>query len=123
MLATLRSTLEPTTNLILDTARRLGLERQVASGLCEGAFDAITAGDVRRHDDIVAEKLRTLMPEVDVIVLAQASMARVIESMPPGSVKLPVLSSPRSGVERVQDLLNRRGRSEPADVAAVSTAH
>jgi hypothetical protein len=36
---------------------------------------------------------------VDVVVLAQASMARVADALPAEDRRVPVLSSPRSGVE------------------------
>ena len=53
----------------------------MAARLCEGAFDALMGGDVARHDAMVADALGTLGREVDVIVLAQASMARVVEGL------------------------------------------
>ena len=40
--------------------------------------------------------------ETDVLVLAQASMARVVESLPEGEVTIPVLTSPRSGVRQLR---------------------
>ena len=46
-----------------------------------------------------------MAPTVDVVVLAQASMARVAEAMPPGAVPVPVLSSPRLAVERLRQVL------------------
>lgn len=46
-----------------------------------------------------------MLPAVDVIVLAQASMARVVDGMPAGSVTIPVLTSPGSAMERLAALL------------------
>jgi hypothetical protein len=43
--------------------------------------------------------------DVDVIVLAQASMARVVESLPPADRAVPILSSPRSAVEHLARLI------------------
>jgi Asp/Glu/hydantoin racemase len=55
-------------------------------------------GDRARHDEMVAEQAATLAQEVDVIVLAQASMQRLKDRLHE-QTGLPVLSSPRMGVE------------------------
>ena len=39
------------------------------------------------------------MPQVDVIVLAQASMARVVDTLSDKEKTVPILSSPKSGIE------------------------
>jgi hypothetical protein len=43
---------------------------------------------------------------VDVIVLAQASMARVVATVDPGALSVPVLSSPRSGIAGLAAVLS-----------------
>src|SRR5690606_11227394 len=103
--ATLRATLDPTVTLIESRARRLGLEREITPQLCEGAFEAVVAGDGALHDRIVSQGLLRLAGGVDVIVLAQASMARVVDALPPGRITVPILSSPRSAVERAGEAL------------------
>ena len=103
--ATLRTTLDPTVTLIESRARRLGLEREITPQLCEGAFEAVVAGDGALHDRIVSQGLLQLAGGVDVIVLAQASMARVVDALPPGRITVPILSSPRSAVERAGEAL------------------
>ena len=45
------------------------------------------------------EGLKALMDQVDVIVLAQASMARVVDTLSEDEKKVPILSSPQLGVE------------------------
>ena len=105
--ATLRSTLDPTVELLEARAARAGRQCEVVSCLCEGAFEAVTAGDAETHDRIVKERLHELMDEVDVIVLAQASMARVVDEIPAESKKVPILSSPRLAVERAADVLRQ----------------
>jgi Asp/Glu/hydantoin racemase len=101
VVATLSTTLEPTAELVARRAREAGKDVQVVSHLCDGAFEALTAGDRDRHDELVREGLRQVMSQTDVVVLAQASMARVVEDDPP----VPILSSPRLGMERVAELL------------------
>jgi Asp/Glu/hydantoin racemase len=97
--ATLKTTLEPTTALIQERAESANKDIVLTSKLCEGAFEAVIAGDTLKHDEIVSQGLRELMAQVDVIVLAQASMARVVDELPEDEVRIPVLSSPRLAVE------------------------
>lgn len=103
VLATLRTTLEPTADLI----RRRAGERpvEVVTHLSEGAFEALRAGDTERHDEAVRDGLRTLLGTVGVIVLAQASMARVAATLGDEAAGTPILASPRLGVERAARLL------------------
>jgi hypothetical protein len=83
----------------------LGRDAVVDAVLCEGAYDALFAGDVEAHDRIVRETLEDLMARTEVVVLAQASMARVATSIPDEERAAPVLSSPRLAVERARDVL------------------
>lgn len=105
VLATLRTTLEPTVQLIEDSAAAAGLHRTVVEGLCDGAFETLLAGDSAAHDRMVAEGLIRLAGQVDVVTLAQASMARVLEGLPPGAVRVPVLTSPELVIRQVRDTL------------------
>jgi Asp/Glu/hydantoin racemase len=102
VIATLPSTLNPTVDLI----KRQGTEDlQVTAKLCEGAFEAVISGDTAAHDKIVSEGILQLAGRVDVIVLAQASMARVAGILPTDKVKVPVLSSPRLAIEHLASVL------------------
>jgi hypothetical protein len=73
----------------------------------DGAFAELKAGRLERHDELVRAGLRRLIPRVDVVVLAQASMARVVDTLDADERTTPILSSPRLGMERVRDLLLR----------------
>ncbi len=101
VVATLPSTLNPTVDLIQSKAADV----QVTARLCEGAFQALVSGDSGTHDRIVVSHLQDLISQVDVIVLAQASMARVVQTLPPGSVTIPILASPRLAVEHLARVL------------------
>jgi Asp/Glu/hydantoin racemase len=105
VVATLRTTLEPTTALVRRKARELGKDVEIVECLCEGAFEAVMAGDAATHDRIVGEALTDKMRGAEAIVLAQASMARVLEGLAPGVVKVPVLASPELGVQYTRDVL------------------
>jgi hypothetical protein len=62
----------------------------------------------------VRDGVRRLAADVDVIVLAQASMARVVESMPANELTVPILASPRLGVTRAAELLRSTAAAAPA---------
>jgi Asp/Glu/hydantoin racemase len=101
VLATLQSTLNPTASLVRTRAQAAGREVEVVTRLCEGAFDAVVAGDTQTHDALVRQGLEDLAAQVDVVLLAQASMARLADSLPGGSLVVPVLSSPRLAVQHL----------------------
>jgi Asp/Glu/hydantoin racemase len=105
VLATLWSTLRPTAVLIERTAAEAGREVEVRDRLCDGAFEALRSGDTDRHDALVRDGLRELIGWADVIVLAQASMARVVDTLSDEERRTPILSSPRLGMERMRDVL------------------
>jgi len=94
VIATLPTTLEPTADLIRRRALVAGKQIEITTRLCEGAFDALMSGDAARHDATVAAALKELAAKVDVIVLAQASMARVVEGLAEGDKRVPILASP-----------------------------
>jgi Asp/Glu/hydantoin racemase len=105
VLATLQTTLAPTVRLLQGTAAARGLDREIVSGLCEGAFEAVLAGDVATHDRLVLQQLAEMCKHVDLVVLAQASMARVVATIPPHELTIPILSSPELAVSRAAEVM------------------
>lgn len=101
VVATLPTTLEPTSDLVLRRAEKAGKKVELTSRLCEGAFEALMGGDPVKHDDMIIAALRELSGEVDVILLAQASMARAVNQMPDSERKVPILSSPGIAVDHL----------------------
>ena len=73
--------------------------------LCEGAFDALMSGDAAKHDQMVAKALKDLSSRADVIVLAQASMARVADGLSAEDKKVPILASPAIAVQHIASIL------------------
>ncbi len=73
VVATLSTTLQPTSDLVKRRAAVAGKTIELETVLCEGAFDALMSGDTATHDAMVAKALRELSAKTDVIVLAQAS--------------------------------------------------
>lgn len=106
VLATLRTTLEPTAALLREKAAEAGREVELVECLCAEAFPAVLAGDTETHDRILRKALLSKLDGVDVIVLAQASMARVVATLPPGSLRMPVLSSPELAILHARRMLN-----------------
>ena len=104
VVATLPTTLEPTANLVYRWAKRLDRPVTVVKGLAEGAFAALNAGDAEGHDQGILETARGIAGDCDVILLAQASMARMEESLA-GALGKPVFSSPRRAIEMVRAVL------------------
>lgn len=99
VIATLRTTLEPTADLIRRRAVAAGKSVELTSRLCDGAFEALMSGDPARHDILVATALRELVTEVDIIALAQASMARVVDSLDEADRRIPILASPPLAID------------------------
>jgi Asp/Glu/hydantoin racemase len=104
VLATLSATLGPTTRLVRDSAQRRNKKPAITARTVDGAFQALRAGDRAMHDRLVLAAFAELAAECDVIVLAQASMARVIDHTqgPPGGPI--VLASPDSGMTQLSTL-------------------
>lgn len=105
VIATLSTTLEPTAELIQRRAALAGKHIELTSKLVEGAFEALMAGDGAAHDAKVAAALKELSQQVDVIVLAQASMARVVDSLKPADKRVPILASPGIAVDYLASVL------------------
>ena len=105
VIATLSTTLEPTAELIGRRAALAEKKIELTSKLVEGAFEALMAGDGATHDVKVAAALRELSQQVDVIVLAQASMARVVDSLAAADRRVPILASPGIAVDYLATVL------------------
>lgn len=105
VIATLSTTLEPTADLIQRRAALAGRPIELTSMLVEGAFESLMAGDGATHDAKVATALKELSQKDDVIVLAQASMARVVDSLAAADKRVPILASPGIAVEYLAGVL------------------
>jgi len=99
VLATLRTTLEPTTALLRAKAAEAGRDVKLIECLCEDAFPAVMAGDAETHDRLLRKALTEDLKDVDTIVLAQASMARVVDTLSPEDRRVPILASPAIAVD------------------------
>ncbi len=107
IVATLPTTLHPTTDLLQRRAALAGKQVQLDPVLCTGAFEALMAGDSATHDRIVTDALLALVQRVDVVVLAQASIARVVAALPASAQQIPLLASPGLAIDHLAGLLAR----------------
>ena len=98
VLATLRTTMAPTVELVRQRSNG-DASIKIEAHVSEGAFEALKAADVVRHDELVRAGLRRIEPLVDIVILAQASMARVLASPSGTTSRVPILSSPRLAME------------------------
>jgi hypothetical protein len=104
VVATLASTLKPTYDVLLATAHAMGEVRTVTANLAEGAYEALMNGDQVTHDERVAAAITDAAGQGDVIVLAQASMARVLPRIAEDA-RAKCLTSPPLAVESVAEAL------------------
>lgn len=101
VLATLEATLGPTGRILERAAAEASEPPSVRAHVVPDAASARAAGDVERHDRLVAEAVREAAAEADVIVLAQASMAPAADT---AQVDVPVLTSPASALRAVVEV-------------------
>jgi aspartate/glutamate racemase len=104
--ATNFATLEPSKQTLMQA----GAQEEPGTVLIEGAFAAFQSGDFNAHDELLRQGLLDLQDRADTIVLAQASMARVMDQLPP-ELQSKVLSSPDLAI---QALMAQASPREPA---------
>ena len=105
VVATNETTLEPTHQLLQTQAEDANKEIEVELVLVENALAALLGGDGATHDQLVKEAVLELAERADVVVLAQATMARVLDVIPESERQVPILSSPHLALGQVGGLL------------------
>ena len=103
VIATVQTTMGPSCRLIERTAEKAGKKVGIKECLVEGAFEVLIKEGKDKHNNMVIDRVRRESETADVIVLAQGSMICLLPLLK--DIKVPVLSSPRSGVERVKEKL------------------
>jgi Asp/Glu/hydantoin racemase len=104
VMATLSSTLEPTKNTILRVARKMNKRVEPVDALLEGAF-GLSQDEFKNR---LLAKAREIQDKVDVLLLAQGSMAYCERVIAEATGK-PVFSSPRFGAAAVREALSNKG--------------
>jgi Asp/Glu/hydantoin racemase len=113
VIATSATTIDPTRQMLQAQAETVGKKIQVESVMVANALPALLNGDGSTHDHLVGEATLKLMPRVDVVVLAQASMARVLDVISPAERIAPILSSPYLALEQVSALFAKEKNLRP----------
>lgn len=104
MIATVKSTMRPSCDLVLAKAEEMGKEVEVVEYLVDGALDILMKEKNReKHNELVLEMVRKAEKECDVILLAQGSMVVLLPLLK--DISKPVYSSPRMGVEKARKVL------------------
>jgi Asp/Glu/hydantoin racemase len=105
LLCTATSTVTPSSDLLRAHARQASKEISIAVSLATDAYEALFAGNRKRHDEIITAGALRLAETSDVVVLAQASLAHLRESIQ-DKVGIPVLASPSLLMERLRAEFN-----------------
>ena len=93
LLCTAASTVEPSGALLHAHAAEQGRDITIKTVLRPEAYQALVAGDRARHDAILYQAAGEISNEVDVLVLAQASLAHLRDALA-ADLGCPVLASP-----------------------------
>jgi len=104
VLATAKTTLVPSVQLIKQVADKKGKPVKVESKLISEAFDFFLQGDMENHDRLVKEAGVELAQQTDVLVLAQASMSHLAEGIEKAS-GTPTLTSPQIAVNALKKMV------------------
>lgn len=96
VVAALQSTIAPTVALLTEVAHDMGRTPTIDEVVLADAWSMFEVGDLSGYATAIAAAVDSLDPAIDVVVLAQASMAA---AAPLCKTTAPVLSSPRSAVE------------------------
>ena len=107
IVAALESTLDPTAQLIQESAIVSQTKVELEQLLVADAWSHFQRGDRLAYLEAVAAAVRAESRAVNVVVLAQASMAPVAESL--NDLGIEVLASPTLGVQSVLAHLGNDG--------------
>lgn len=81
VLATLETTVGPSSRLVERLAKEIGREVEVVSATAPGAFEALISGNMAAAAKAVVKTAKELCSDADVILLAQASMANFTDAL------------------------------------------
>lgn len=98
----------PTTTMLLE---KVSTERQkdvsIKTEIIPEAFMALQNGNRAQHDKYIHRKVQELSADCDVIVFAQFSMVRALETL---DIKpIPILTSPEISIEAIIAEISKRG--------------
>lgn len=103
LLATVPTTVPASERLLRLAAEEAGKDIEVETVLASDAFKAIKAGDAKKHNEMLLERIDDLSDRVDAIVMAQVSMSALEPDL--GDTKVPVYNSGRTGFTKARQIL------------------
>ncbi|MCZ0871388.1 aspartate/glutamate racemase family protein [Peribacillus sp. AS_2] len=99
----------PTTTTIL---KKISSKRQkdvsIKTVIIPEAFKALQNGDRTKHDELIHRKVQELTIDCDVILFAQFSMARALETIDITTTDKPILTSPEISVKSIIEEISKR---------------
>lgn len=101
VLATLSSTLTPTMQLVKEKRQQQGKKVVLDGFLINKARQFLDEGNHKKHDQIIKEEIENALENYDLVILAQASMERVLDTLSAEKQKR-VLTSPKLAVEYIK---------------------
>jgi Asp/Glu/hydantoin racemase len=101
VLATISSTVTPSVELVREKSRQRGKKVVLDSSLCDMARQSLDAGSPEEHDRILREEIENTLKNFDLVILAQASMGRVLGTLDDQKRKR-VLTSPPLALEHIK---------------------
>lgn len=112
VIATIKTTLNPTINQLKKKMSKAKKEVEIVPVLCSDAYKAlINENNPEKHDLLLYKAIEEIIENVDAIVLAQASMARLLPKLKKLTNK-PILTSTESGIERAINILQNQYSKE-----------
>jgi Asp/Glu/hydantoin racemase len=118
LLATLDTTVPSSLRQLRNAAAAVGREIDVVQIFVGDAFRALRSGDQATHDRLLLEAIETHQDQVDVIVMAQLSMAALEPQIEEAHFTIPVLNSGREGFTCAREVLQslQRDPAEPQGI-------
>ncbi|PFB04605.1 Asp/Glu/hydantoin racemase [Priestia megaterium] len=105
VIATVEAAGPTTTRLLEGVAKERGKNVKINTKVIMEAFQALQNGDRHKHDELIQKEILMLSEDCDVIILAQFSMARALETL--GTASKPVLTSPEISVKAIVDRVSK----------------
>lgn len=102
VIATVAKAGPTTTGLLYETAEKAGKTVEVETVVITEAFQALQKGNQAKHDELIHAEIDKLTPECDVVLLAQYSMARALDSYERGET--PILTGPEVSANAIVEL-------------------
>ncbi|MGO4889997.1 aspartate/glutamate racemase family protein [Anaerobacillus sp. MEB173] len=106
VIATVEAAGPTTTKLLQEYAEKSNKTVSIQTVVISEAFEAIQNGNIHKHDELIKNEIAKLSVDNEVILLAQFSMARVLDALESRSI--PILTSPETSVKTIVELLSKQ---------------